>query len=260
MTDQPKRVAPIDHEPFEPMACCGRERDKDGGRNPHCECPAELKPKPVAPEVDLDQLERLCDQNDTIGGLTEIRTAKLRALIAETRAHRAANANTDPLKPGTRVEVLQHGEWDLATVDQRGEPGRLLVKLDVKFNDENYYWVSREHVRLATKLPPLGVVTKTADVLFDELERMQYEYSKQGYSEGLAFRCALGDMRTSTTDPVGAAAKPPAGVEVTEALAALRILADYATPFDEAVQGPVALAAGAEAAYSTIRSALEKCR
>lgn len=39
-----------DQKPFEPMACCGRERDKDGGPNPHCECPAELKPKPVAPD------------------------------------------------------------------------------------------------------------------------------------------------------------------------------------------------------------------
>ncbi len=36
--------SPIDHEPFSPMACCGRERDKDGGPNPHCECPAPLKP------------------------------------------------------------------------------------------------------------------------------------------------------------------------------------------------------------------------
>lgn len=51
--DQSKPMAPVDHEPFEPMTCCGRERDKDGGRNPHCECPAELKPKPVAPEMAL---------------------------------------------------------------------------------------------------------------------------------------------------------------------------------------------------------------
>ncbi len=62
MTDQPKPVAPADHEPFEPMACCGRERDKDGGRNPHCECPAELKPKPVAPDTIIVKL--WCDDED----------------------------------------------------------------------------------------------------------------------------------------------------------------------------------------------------
>lgn len=36
-----------DHEPFSPMECCGRERDKDGGRNSHCECQAPLKRPPV---------------------------------------------------------------------------------------------------------------------------------------------------------------------------------------------------------------------
>jgi len=41
----PAQPAAVEPQPFEPMACCGRERDKDGGPNPHCECPAPLKPK-----------------------------------------------------------------------------------------------------------------------------------------------------------------------------------------------------------------------
>lgn len=61
----------------------------------------------------------------------------------------AAPQDTDAFKQGTRVEILQHGEWDAATVYQRGGSGRLLVKLDKKWNDEQYYWVSREEVRLA---------------------------------------------------------------------------------------------------------------
>ena len=34
---------PVDHEPFSPMECCGRDRDKDGGPNPHCECAAPAR-------------------------------------------------------------------------------------------------------------------------------------------------------------------------------------------------------------------------
>lgn len=32
---------------YELMECCGRERDKDGCPNPHCECPAPVKPSSV---------------------------------------------------------------------------------------------------------------------------------------------------------------------------------------------------------------------
>jgi len=37
--------------------------------------------------------------------------------------------------------------------------------------------------------------------LLDELENSMVKYYKSGSSEGLAFRCALGDMRTKYTQP-----------------------------------------------------------
>ena len=133
VTDQPKPVATVDREPFEPMACCGRERDKDGGPNPHCECPAPLKLKPVAPlttpseqlaqrilagslpmlaqyvaEVTLRLDEMAADKPEPPTALTELRTIP-----------GATGANADPMRMVDRLQTeLSEARAKLAELEQ----------------------------------------------------------------------------------------------------------------------------------------------
>lgn len=91
---------PVDHGPFSPMACCGRERDKDGGPNPHCECPAPVKVSPTFGELtaEVDRLKAeladLRSQANEYGPVSSYaqltaEVGRLRAAIARLLQHKA---------------------------------------------------------------------------------------------------------------------------------------------------------------------------
>ncbi len=181
MTDQPKPVAPVDHEPFEPMACCGRERDEHGGPNPHCECPAELKTKPVAPEVDLLHEEDLLAIEHNIAHCRDVGSTtvpvlrhQMERLIAETRALRAAKL------PPVGVVTREHRQsaYIAVNLDNYGgdAPGRTSGAGQWIETGEHANWglVTEIHVaqaiadaeaRGAAAKPPAGVGVVTGEAL-----------------------------------------------------------------------------------------------
>ncbi len=180
--------------------------------------------KPVAPEVDLDELAVLASVGEACECAAAVPTKTLRAIIAETRAHRAANRPHIGSCGGcffAEVELLAA----LKDGAEAGEPAEKLLRrvLDVLLDEAH-------RPACAAKIPPVGVVTREHRIaaLESRFEGCRYYdlHCGVGYAETGDMRGILPEVSRAAQAIADAEARGRASVVDTDLAGAERELVE----------------------------------